>query len=51
MKADIHNEQVAHKMIKILQDAGYTPDQMIKVICLARRKHLQMKLNSQVLKN
>lgn len=51
MKADIHTEHVAQKMIKLLQDAGYTPDEMIKVIRMARRKHLEIKLNSPVLKN
>lgn len=51
MKANTNDEKVAEKMIDMLQKAGYTPDGMIRVIRMARRQHMQMKLNSPELKN
>lgn len=51
MKVNTNDKKVAGKMIDILQKAGYTPDEMTRVIRMARRQHMQMKLNSAELKN
>ena len=40
-------EQLAAKMIKELQDAGYTPDQMLKVFKMAKEKHQALINNCQ----
>ena len=41
------NTRVANRMIKIMQDAGLTPDDMIRVIAQAREKFNEMKKEKQ----
>ncbi len=45
MKRKKTEQEVADSMIKIMQDAGLTPDEMLEVIRMAREKYKQMKLN------
>lgn len=42
------DEKVAKKMIKIMQNAGLTPDEMLDVIKLAREKYQQMKIKDEL---
>lgn len=39
----ITNEQLADKMIKELEKAGLTPDEMLKVFRMARENYKQLK--------
>jgi len=43
MKKQKTEQQVADKMINIMQDAGLSPDDMLRVIALAREKYNEMK--------
>ncbi len=46
MKKEAHmtkDEIAADKMIKEMQDAGMTPDDMLRIIRMARRKYLAQK--------
>ncbi len=44
-------KKLADKIIKILQDAGYDADGMLKVIRLAKAKYKEMKKRSNVSKS
>ena len=44
MKKD---EQIANKIIKELQEYGFTPDEMLEVIRLAREKYNELKKNEK----
>ncbi len=46
-KNKMTTEQLADKMIKELQDAGYTPNQMLKVFAMAKEKHKILLNNCQ----
>jgi len=43
IKAKITDVVVANRMIRIMIEYGYTPEQMIKVIRLAKEMHKQKK--------
>ena len=44
----MNNKKLADKIIKELQDAGLTPDQMLEVIHLVREKYLYLRKKREI---